>query len=77
MPAEMTRTEFFRSLIAGGATVRDTRGRKKVKHLDIRLYHGPMSIPPVVRSSPVGMVLSWSVDLPLCFHLRLVCNEGH
>ena len=26
------RREFFRALIAGGATVRDTRGRRKVKH---------------------------------------------
>jgi hypothetical protein len=42
---KITRQSFFRSLIVGGATVRDTRGRKKVKHLDIRLYHGPMLIP--------------------------------
>ena len=48
---DLTRNEFFRSLIAGGATVRDTRGRGKVKHLDIRLYHGPMQIPAHVAEA--------------------------
>ena len=45
------RRDFFRSLIAGGATVRDTRGRKKVKHQDIRIYHGPMTIPAHVAEA--------------------------
>lgn len=49
--ADLTRTEFFRSLIAGGAGVRDTRGRKKVKHHDIRLYHGAMRIPAHVAEA--------------------------
>lgn len=54
----MERREFFQSLIAGGATVRRTR--KHVKHSeDVRLYHGPMSIPAyvyeAVREDPSPM----------------------
>ena len=47
----MERREFFRALIAGGAVPKDTRGRKKVKHDDVRLYHGPMEIPPHVAQA--------------------------
>lgn len=53
----MERREFFQSLIAGGATVRQTRKRVPRAHAgDIRLYHGPMAIPPhvyeAVREDP-------------------------
>ena len=49
------RREFFRALIAGGASVRTTR--KHVSHAqDVRLYHGPMTIPAhvyeAVREDP-------------------------
>ena len=44
------RREFFRSLIASGATIRSTR--KGVSHAgDIRIYHGPMTIPPHVAET--------------------------
>lgn len=51
----MERREFFQSLIAAGAPVRKTR--KHVRHEgDIRLYHGPMTIPEhvyeAVREDP-------------------------
>lgn len=48
----MERREFFQSLIAGGATVRKNRKRVKGAHRqDIRLYHGPMQIPPHVAEA--------------------------
>jgi len=48
----MERREFFQSLIAGGATVRKTRKRVRGAHAaDIRLYHGPMTIPPHVAEA--------------------------
>ena len=54
----MDRREFFSGLIAGGATVRKTR--KHVEHRgNIRLYHGPMTIPAhvaeAVREDPSPM----------------------
>lgn len=56
----MERRAFFQSLIAGGATVRKTRKRVKGSHANnIRLYHGPMTIPPyvyeAVREDPSPM----------------------
>ena len=53
----MERREFFRSLIAAGAVPRKTRKRVPQSHAgDIRLYHGPMTIPPhvyeAVREDP-------------------------
>ncbi len=54
------RREFFKQLIAGGATVRKNRKRVKGSHRqDIRLYHGPMQIPArvaeAVREDPSPM----------------------
>lgn len=53
----MERRAFFQSLIAGGATLRKNRKHVKGGHAsDIRLYHGPMSIPlhvaEAVREDP-------------------------
>ncbi len=55
-----SRREFFRSLIAGGATARHTRKRVPKSHAaDSRIYHGPMEIPPhiyeAVREDPAPM----------------------
>lgn len=51
----MKRREFFKSLIMSGATPRRTR--KKVKHADEHIYHGPMMIPAhvyeAVREDPM------------------------
>jgi hypothetical protein len=48
----MERREFFQSLIAGGATVRKNRKRQPRAHTgDIRLYHGPMTIPTHVAEA--------------------------
>lgn len=43
----MERREFFRSLIAGGATVQEWPERKNARkhHEGNRLYHGPLEIP--------------------------------
>ncbi len=54
------RREFFKQLIAGGATVRKNRKRVKGAHRqDIQLYHGPMQIPThvaeAVREDPSPM----------------------
>ena len=47
---QQDRRQFFQALIAGGATVRKTR--KRVQHSqDVRVYHGPMSIPPHVAEA--------------------------
>jgi hypothetical protein len=56
----MERRDFFKSLIAGGATVRKNRKRAPKSHRqDIRLYHGPMQIPAhvyeAVREDPSPM----------------------
>ena len=46
----MERREFFKRLIAGGATVRKTR--RHVRHTGgQRIYHGPMTIPPHVADA--------------------------
>jgi hypothetical protein len=46
------RRDFLQSLVAGGATVRKNRKRVKGAHRqDIRLYHGPMQIPPHVAEA--------------------------
>lgn len=57
-----SRRDFFRSLVAGGATVTsDLSGlplkhRRRDKQPNIRLYHGPMLVPPdvaeVLREDP-------------------------
>lgn len=46
----MERREFFRSLIAGGATVsqRPERRNRRVHHEGTKLYHGPLLIPEYV-----------------------------
>ncbi len=53
----MERREFFKSLVAGGATVRKTKHRARGGHAgDVRLYRGPMTIPAhvaeMVREDP-------------------------
>lgn len=57
-----SRRDFFRSLVAGGATVtsdlsgQPLKHRKRDKQPNIRLYHGPMLVPPdvaeILRESP-------------------------
>ena len=43
----MERRDFFRSLIAGGATVKEWPERKnhRAHHKNTLIYHGPMSVP--------------------------------
>lgn len=49
---DITRGQFFESLIAGGATVRKNRKRVKGAHRqDVRLYRGPMEIPAHVAEA--------------------------
>jgi hypothetical protein len=49
---EQDRRNFLQQLVAGGATVRHTRKRVPRAHAnDIRLYHGPMTIPPHVAGA--------------------------
>ena len=57
MKESQDRRTFLQSLVAGGATVRKTRRRVPGSHSNnIRLYHGPMTIPPhiaeAVREDP-------------------------
>ncbi len=48
----MERREFFKGLIASGATVREREhGRnRRARHVDNRIYHGPMLIPERVAA---------------------------
>lgn len=49
----MERREFFKSLLVSGTA---KKNRKRVKHIDENIYHGPMIIPPhiyeAVRENP-------------------------
>jgi len=48
----MDRRDFFRSLIAGGATVKErpARRNRRAHHEATRLYHGPMLIPAYIAN---------------------------
>lgn len=49
----MERRDFFKSLVAGGATikVRPERKNQRAHHQGERIYHGPMEIPERVVSA--------------------------
>jgi hypothetical protein len=48
--ANIERRDFFKSLIAGGATVSERKERRnhRAHHEGTRLYHGPMLIPAYI-----------------------------